>query len=103
MRVCVLRRDEQAKLIKAAAEAGVDKERLERELAAADEFGLFLSWATCSVSRSVSVYVCLSHSICLLNAVSLPELGRLNATELVDAVRVKDLDKHLHPDDPTTL
>ena len=38
---------------------------LERELEAADEFGI----------------------------------GKLNATELVDAVRVKDLDKHLHPND----
>ena len=66
MRVCVLRRDEQAKLIKAAAEAGVDKERLERELAAADEFGLFLSWATCSVPLALSPSMCVSHtrSVC---------------------------------------
>ena len=63
----VLDRDEQQKLVKAAADAGVDKDRLERELAAADEF----------------------------------EIGRVNATELVDAVRVKDLDKHLHPAEAT--
>jgi hypothetical protein len=63
VRVCVLRRDEQAKLIKAAAEAGVDKERLERELAAADEFGLFLSWATCSVSLALSPSMCVSHTL----------------------------------------
>lgn len=62
----VLDRSEQDNLVKAATKAGVDKERLERELENADEFGI----------------------------------GKLNATELVDAVRVKDLDRHLHPDGP---
>ena len=63
----VLDRGEQKKLVEVAARAGVDEERLQQELEAADEFGI----------------------------------GKLNATELVDAVRVKDLEKHLHPHEAT--